>query len=163
MAAQWIYVSDEELNHAADKWLTPNEFLANTPNYPSNPLQGKAVSDCEEKANALVSLIRAKGVRPEEIRVVLGEVAFNNVKTGHAWVELLIDGQWLSLEPNLGPYWDGKAGKLIHRRSIPFDYYKNHTYPILQVWAYYNDIYYLNPEAGSGNAPASWHIAAPSK
>ena len=163
IASQWIYVSDEELNHAADKWLTPHEFLANTPNYPSNPLQGKVVSDCEEKANTLVSLIRAKGVRPEEVRVVLGEVAFNNVETGHAWVELLIDGRWLVLDPSWGPYWDGKAGKLIQRRSIPFDYYNRHTYPVLQVWTYYNDVYGLYMRDGSGNAPASWRISALTK
>jgi len=163
IAAQWIYVSDEVLNHTIDKWLTPHEFLTNTPDYSSNPLQGKAVSDCEEKANALVSLIRAKGIFPEEVRVVLGEVAFNNIKTGHAWIELLIDGRWLVLDPSWGPYWDDRVEKLINRRSNPFDYYARHTYPVVQVWAYYNDIYYQNPKSGLGNAPDSWRITAPFK
>ena len=156
MAVQWVYVSDEELNHTTDKWLTPHEFLANTPHYPSNPLPGKEVSDCEEKANALVSLIRAEGIRPEEVRVALGRVKFNNSETGHAWVELLTGDQWVSLDPSWGPYWDGQAGKLIRTRGISFDYYGSHNYPALQVWAYYNDIYYLDPGDGSGNAPASW-------
>lgn len=157
MAVQWIYVSEQKLNHAADKWLTPHEFLASTPHYPSNPLNGKEVSDCEEQANALVSLIRAEGIPPEEVRVVLGKVTFNDVETGHAWVELLTKGQWVALDPSWGPYWDDKAGKLIQRRGIPFDYYDSHPYPVLQVWAYYNDIYC------SWNAPASWRKAAPAK
>jgi len=156
MAAQWIYVSDEELNHAADKWLTPHEFLANTPNYPSNPLQGEAVSDCEEKANALVSLIRAEGVRPEEVRVALGKVKYDHLETGHAWVELFIDGRWLVLDPSWGPYWDDRSEKLVYRESVSFDYYAGHTYPVLQVWAYYNDIYYEAPGDDSGNVPAYW-------
>ena len=159
MAVQWIYISEEKLNHATDKWLTPHEFLANTPNYPSNPLQGKEVSDCEEQAHALVSLIRAEGIRPEEVRVVLGEVTFNNVKMGHAWVELLMNGKWVALDPSWGPYWDDRAEKLIQRRGISFDYYASHNYPMLQVWAYYNDIYCLDLRASSGNALASWREA----
>jgi hypothetical protein len=157
MAVQWIYVSERKLNHAADKWLTPYEFLANTPHYLSNPFQGEEVSDCEEQANTLASLIRAEGIRPEEVRIALGEVTFDDLETGHAWVELLTNGQWLALDPSWGPYWDDKAEKLVRRRGISFDYYASHTYPVLQVWAYYNDTYYLNPGDGSGNAPASWH------
>jgi len=163
IAVQWIYVSEQKLNHAADKWLTPHEFLANTPHYPSNPLQGEEVSDCEEQANTLVSLIRADGIQPEEVRVALGEVTFNDVETGHAWVELLTNGQWVALDPSWGPYWEGKARKLIWRRGIPFDYYASHTYPVHQVWAYYSDIYYLDQRDGSGNAPASWYKAAPTE
>ncbi len=157
MAVQWTYISDEKLNQAADKWLTPHEYLTSTPYYLSNPLQGEIVSDCEEKANTLVSLIRAKGVRPEEVRVVLGEVYFSDVKTGHAWVELFTDGHWLALDPCWGPYWDDKAEKLVNRRVVPFDYYADHNYPVLQVWTYYNDTYYLDPRDSSGNAPVSWH------
>lgn len=143
IAVQWIYISDSKLNQVADKWLTPHEFLANTPNYPGNPLQGKVVSDCEEKANTLVSLIRAEGVRPEEVRVALGKVKFDYFETGHAWVELLMNGQWLILDPSWGPYRDDRAEKLVYRESVSFDYYIRHTYPVLQVWTYYNDVYYF--------------------
>jgi hypothetical protein len=158
MAVQWTYVTDEKLNRIADKWLTPHEFLTDTPHYSSNPLQGKIVSDCEEKANTLVSLIRAQGVQPEEVRVVLGEVKFGNLKTGHAWVELLTDGQWLALDPCWGPYWDDNSEKLVNRQGVPFDYYTDHGYPVLQVWTYYNDTYFLDPRVGSGNAPTSWYV-----
>ena len=112
IAVQWTYVSDQKLNRVADKWLTPHEFLTSTPYDANNPLKEKVVSDCEEKANTLVSLIRAQGVRPEEVRVALGEVTFNDIKTGHAWVELLTNGHWLALDPCWGPYWDDKAEKL---------------------------------------------------
>jgi hypothetical protein len=157
MAVQWIHVSEEKLNHTADKWLKPHEFLANTPHYPSNPLKGEEVSDCEEQAHALASLMRAYGIQPEYVRLTLGTVKLGKEETGHAWVELLTKGQWLALDPSWGPYWDDKAEKLVRRRGIPFDYYSSHTYPVLQVWVYYNDTYYLDPRDGSGNAPASWH------
>jgi hypothetical protein len=163
IAVQWIYISDSKLNQVADKWLTPHEFLTNTPNYPTNPLQGKAVSDCEEKANALVSLIRAKGVRPEEVRVALGKVTIFNAETGHAWIELLTNGYWLALDPCWGPYWDDRAEKLVSRQGVPFDYYSSHAYPATQVWTYYNDVYYLDVRDGSGNAPTSWGGTAPAK
>ena len=156
VAVQWIYVSDQKLNHTVDKYLTPLQFLTNTPLYRSNPLKGEEVSDCEEQAHTLVSLIRAEGIQPAEIRVALGEVKFGDVETGHAWVELLTNGHWIALDPSWGPYWDDKAEKLIHRQGVPFDYYASHTYPVLQVWAYYNDTYYLDPRDGSGNAPDSW-------
>jgi len=158
MAVQWIYVSDETLNHADDRWLTPQEFLTETPHYPYNPLKGKEASDCEEKANTLVSLIRAEGIRPEDVRVTVGTIKCNNEETGHVWVELFIDGYWMALDPCSGPYWDDKDDKLVLRQGVSFDYYASHTYPAPQIWAYYNDIYYLDPRAGSGNAPASWRL-----
>lgn len=156
VAVQWTYVSEQKLNHVADQWLTPHRFLIETPHNPSNPVKGQEVSDCEEQANTLVSLIRAEGIRPEEVRVALGEVTFNDVETGHAWVELLIDGHWVALDPGSGPYWDDEAEKLVQRRGFSFDYYTNHTFPVLQIWTYYNDIYYLDLRNGSGNAPVSW-------
>ncbi len=157
VAVQWTYVSEQKLNHVADRWLTPHEFLTSTPYYPSNPLRGEEVSDCEEQANTLASLIRAAGIRPEEVRVALGEVIFNDTETGHAWVELFANGHWVALDPSSGPYWHDKARKQVRRRGVPFDYYASHIYPVLQVWAYYNDIYYLDPRDGSGIAPTSWH------
>jgi len=137
--------------------------LTNTPHYSSNPLKGEKVSDCEEQGNTLASLIRAAGIRPEEVRVALGEVMFNDTETGHAWVELFANGHWVALDPSSGPYWDDEAGKQVRRRGVPFDYYASHIYPVLQVRAYYNDIYYLDPRDGSGNAPVSWLKAAPAK
>ena len=158
IAVQWIYVSEQKLNYTTDKWLTPHEFLAKTPHYPSNPLKGKEVSDCEEQAHSLVSLIRAEGIRPEEVRVVIGEVEFAGRAIGHVWVELLINGCWVALDPVSGPYWDDDTERLIIRQGHPFNYYTSHDYPVLQVHAYYNDIYYLDLKDGSGNAPVLWRL-----
>jgi hypothetical protein len=155
-AVRWVYVSDDGLNHSADRWLTPAEFLVDTPRYFDNPLMGSPVSDCEEQANTLVSLLRAQGMGPEEVRVTVGKVMFNSRPTGHVWAEVLRDGRWMVLDPTWGPYWDGGKQKLVKRNGVPFDYYLSHEYPVLNVWVYYNDIYFLNPVAGSGDAPESW-------
>jgi hypothetical protein len=156
-ASRWIYISDEDLNRTTDKWLTPHEFLVDSPHYPANPVQGKAVGDCEEKSNTLVSMLRASGIKPEEVRVVLGEVSFNDIRTGHAWVEVFYNGQWLPLDPSWGPYWNEITGKLVNRKAVPFDYYTGHAYPVVRVWIYYNDIYYLDARNGTGDFPDSWN------
>ena len=157
LAVQWTYVSEKTLNRVADKWLKPQEFLANTPYFPTNPVKGEAVSDCEEQAYVLVSLLRAVGVRAEEVRVVMGKVDFDGTEMGHAWVELFTDGQWLILDPSSGPYWDDEAGEIVNRQGHSFDYYLNHPYPVIEIWVYGNDIYYLDLRDNAGNAPDSWN------
>ncbi len=92
---------------------------------------------------------------------MLGKVSFGDEAKGHAWVELLTDGHWLALDPTDGPYWDDKAERLVRKQGVSFNYYASHTYPVPQVSAYYNDIYYLDPGDGSGNAPASWYKVTP--
>jgi hypothetical protein len=94
---------------------------------------------------------------PEDVRVAVGEVLFNDKEIGHVWVELFVDKQWLVLDPTCGPYWDNETGKLVHRKGLPFNYYASHDYPILQAWVYYNDIYYLDTIASSKDAPSSWY------
>ena len=155
-ANHWIWVSDHTLHGEFEKWLIPQEFLSDTPNYPSNPLKGNAVSDCEEQANTLVSLLRTEGVSPEKVRVVLGKVKFEDGEGGHAWVELWQNEEWLSLDATSGSYWNDDEGKLVKRGGVPFNYYSSHDYPDIEAWSYYNDIYYLDPRTGSGDAPDSW-------
>ena len=89
---------------------------------------------------------------------MLGQVDFEGEVGGHAWGELMWDGEWLPLEPTSGPYWDEEAGRLVSRAGTSFKYFSRHDYPQVEVWAYYNDIYYLDPRDGSGNAPSSWRI-----
>lgn len=163
LAVQWKYVSDQKLNQIDEKWLVPHEFLTNTSYYPANPLKGDIVSDCEEQAYTLVSLMRAEGINPEDVRVVLGEVRFADEVIGHAWVALRINGRWVALDPSYGPYWDDAAGRLIRRRGRSFDYYASHIYPVIQVHAYFNDIYYLDLSSGLGDAPVSWYDVISSK
>ena len=156
LAVQWTYVSEKTLNRVVDKWLKPHEFLANTPYFLTNPVKGEVVSDCEEQAYVLVSLLRAVGVQAEEVRVVMGKVDFDGTEMGHAWVELFTDNHWLTLDPSSGPYWDDEAGEIVHRPGHSFDYYLNHPYPVIEIWVYGNDIYYLDLRDNAGNAPDSW-------
>lgn len=156
MAAGWVYVSDRTLNNSVEKWLTPHEFLTETPWYPTNPLKGKAVSDCEEHANTLVSLLRASGVSAEDVRVVLGRDASSRQNRGHVWVELFINGKWLDLDASSGSYWSDETERLVNQPALPFDYYQSHSFPPLIVEAYYNDVYYYEPGGPSTNAPDLW-------
>jgi predicted transglutaminase-like cysteine proteinase len=158
-AVQWVWVSDSTLNGTSEKWLMPEEFLTNTPNYSTNPARGRKASDCEEQAYTLVSLLRAIGVPAQNVRVVVGKVNFSGEVGGHAWAEIYEDGQWFALEATSGPYWDDEEGQLHESGGYPFTYYKTHRYPSLEIWGYFNDLYYYNPSTGEGNAPASWRTS----
>lgn len=155
-AVQWVWVSDSTLNGTSEKWLMPEEFLTNTPSYPTNPAQGREASDCEEQAYTLVSLLRAIGVSAQNVRVVVGQVNFDGEIGGHAWTEIYDGGQWFALEATSGPYWDDEESQLHESNGYPYGYYKTHTFPSLEIWGYFNDLYYYNPSTGQGNAPASW-------
>ena len=134
----------------------PREFLTNTPAYPTNPVPGQVASDCEEQANTLVSLLRAEGIAARNVRAVLGKVDFGDGEGGHVWVEIMQNGEWLPLEATSGPHWDDEAGEVVPSSGASFSYFSRYEYPSLEVWAYYNDLYYLDPRTGTGNAPASW-------
>ena len=152
----WTWVSEETLNGVAEKWLKPNEFISGTPTYPNNPLPGEIVSDCSEQANTLVSLMRAKEVPAENIRAVLGLVNFSGETGGHVWVEYWNGQRWIALDATSGPYWDDAAGKKVDSRGIAFNYFAAHEYPSLEIWGYYNDVYYYDPRSGEGNPPQKW-------
>jgi len=156
-AVKWLWVSDVTLHGMAEKWIMPNEFLASTPYYPTNPVSGDIASDCEEQAYTLVSLLRAIGISAKNVCVVVGEVNFSGERGGHAWVEIYENGKWFALESTSGPYWDDEEAKLYERRGYPYDYFKKHDYPSVEIWGYFNDVYYYNPSTKEGNAPPSWH------
>jgi hypothetical protein len=157
-AVGWTWVSDQTLHGQSEKWLKPEEFLSDTPTYGANPVKPEVVSDCEEQANTLVSLLRAEGVAPGEVRVVIGEVDFGGEVGGHAWVQLWYEGEWIDLDATSGPYWDDDQNRLVDRNGYPFRFYANHDYPVVQVWAYYNDVFYWDPRTEEGNAPESWKL-----
>ena len=158
VAVQWTWVSDQTLNGVKEKWLMPHEFIVDTPGYPGNPVKPRVVSDCEEQANTLVSLLRADGLSANDVRVVLGKVDFGGEIGGHAWVEVWYNSQWMPLESTSGPYWDDEKGRWFSRAGYPFQHFADNDYPQVEVWSYYNDIYFLDPRDGSGNAPASWRL-----
>ena len=156
VAVSWVWVSDVTLNEMAEKWLMPHTFLVDTPYYPTNPARPREASDCEEQANTLVSLLRAEGVEAENVRVVLGTVNIGESEGGHAWVEVYEDNQWLALEATTGPFYDDDSLELKERRGLPYNYYKTHIYPSVEIWFYYNDIYYMDFIHNKQNAPSHW-------
>jgi hypothetical protein len=155
-AVSWTWVSDQTLHGVSEKWLYPHEFLADTPNDPDNPVPGRVVSDCESQAYTLVSLLRAIGVSAQNVRVVVGQVNFSGQIGGHAWVELYEGNKWFALEATSGPYWDDDDEQLHESSGYPYNYFKTHHYPSIEIWGYFNDLYYYNPWTGQGNAPAHW-------
>ena len=76
--------------------------------------------------------------------------------TFEAVLDLSVGGLPLTAEAG-GPYSGTEGESIALSGSASGGTSPYHTYPVLQVWAYYNDIYYLDSRAGSGNAPASWH------
>lgn len=156
-AVGWIWVSDRTLHGVEEKWLYPQEFLVDTPMYPSNPVKGSLASDCESQAYTLVSVLRSIGIPPENVRVAVGRVQFGDQVGGHAWAEIYVYDRWMQLEVTSGPYWDDEEQRLVQRGGIPYDYFASNEYPALEVWAYFNDVYYYNTTTGEGNAPDYWH------
>ena len=109
-ALSWAWVSDETLNNAEEKWLTPTEFLEETPAYSNDPVPGEPASDCEEQANALASLLIASEEYNEStVRVAIGKIDFEDVSGGHSWVEVYEDGGWFPLDLTDGPYYDDES------------------------------------------------------
>jgi len=157
-AVKWLWVSDQTLNGKRELWLMPHEFLTNTPGYLTNPVQGMIASDCEEQAYTLVSLLRAIGISAEDVRVVVGEANFGDETTGHAWIEIYENGKWFALDATSGSYWNDDDNTLYDRAGYPYRYFKTHTYPSIEIWAYFNDIYYYNPSTGDINAPDHWRV-----
>jgi len=90
------------------------------------------------------------------VRVVLGTVNLGGAEGGHAWVEVYEDNQWLALEATTGPFYDDDSLRLIERRGLPYNYYKTHSYPSVEIWFYYNDIYYVDFIHNKQNTPSHW-------
>ncbi len=159
-ALSWTWVSDKTLNDEEEQWLTPTEFLEETPAYSSSPVCGEPASDCEEQANTLTSLLIASGEYNEStVRVAIGKVDFGDVSGGHAWVEVYEDGGWFPLDPTDGPYYDDESSELIPADSSDIDYeeFLKSEYPAVEIWYYYNNEYFIDLETKIGNAPVSWN------
>jgi hypothetical protein len=156
----WMWVSDTVLNGTEEKWLTPGYFLTQSQTMPTNPMPGKIASDCSEQANTLVSAIRASGVPSERVRVGIGFVNFSGVIGGHAWAEIYDETlmKWVVIDATAGDYWDETTNQFVERAGVSYDYWAKRAFPIIQVWAYYNDEFYYEPNSES-NAPKEWGTA----
>lgn len=159
-AVSWTWVSDETLHNKIEYWLKPKVFLKDTSNkvlYPNNPVDDVA-SDCESQAYTLVSIIEKIGTSKENVRVVVGNVSFSGEISGHAWVEIYQNNYWYELEATSGPYFDDDTKTLVESSGVGINYFKNNPYPVDEYFAYFNDIYFYNPNTGlsSNNLPEHW-------
>jgi transglutaminase-like putative cysteine protease len=104
--------------------------------YPSQTIQLRK-GDCEDFAILLCSLIRAKGIPHEEVKVVAGLVQSGGEVVGHAWVELKHQGEWMPLE------------SATHGPKPPpaFDYYLTHEHPEVKRYYWFNDVNYTKFES----------------
>lgn len=160
-AVSWIWVSDATLNNQPDGWLTPTEFLQDTPDFDSNPVSGEIVSDCTEQANTLASLLIGSGEYDEEtLRVVMGQVTSSNINGGHAWIEVYEDGEWFPVDATVGPRYDDELGEVAYPdnyEDIDFDYFRDENYSVVELWYYYNNKYIIDVSSGTGDAPDNWY------
>jgi hypothetical protein len=160
-AVSWIWVSDATLNDQPDGWLTPTEFLQDTPDFDSNPVSGEIVSDCTEQANTLASLLIGSGEYDEEtLRVVMGQVTSSNINGGHAWVEVYEDGEWFPVDATIGPHYDDDLEEVVYPdnyEDIDFDYFRDENYSVAEIWYYYNNEYIIDVSSGTGDAPDNWY------
>ncbi len=157
-ALSWVWVSEEYLNGVPEYWYTPEEFLTITPTLKTNPSKGIQASDCSEQANTLASLLLASGVDAKNVRVVLGKVNFDGQIGGHAWVEIYENEQWIPLEATAGAYYYEDTDRVSPAQNISYMYFRYHSYPVVEVWYYYNNIYFrdVTKRAGTGNFPENW-------
>ncbi len=163
-ALSWVWVSEQYLNNQDEHWFTPEEFLTQTPTMPKNPKEGRPASDCSEQANTLASVLIADGISEENVRVVLGLVNFEGQRGGHAWVEIYENGRWIPLEATAGAYYDEETGILTGVRSLSYTYFVYHRYPSIEVWYYYNNLFFLDMTEATpkGNAPQHWQESSKS-
>jgi hypothetical protein len=157
-AISWIWVSDLILHKKYEHWLLPAVFITSSPTDPDNPVPGNMVSDCEEHAYTLVSLLEVIGTSKDNVRVAIGMVDFDGETGGHAWVQVYENGEWFELDGTSGPYWDDDENELVESNGFPFSYFKTRPYPVEEYWAFFNDKYYYNPDTGqkSENLPSHW-------
>ncbi len=79
------YVDDYlTYDYRFEYWQFPEETL------------GLRTGYCEDQAILLCTLFRSKGYSPDEVKVVFGLTSAN---TGHAWVELFYQGNWVVFDP----------------------------------------------------------------
>ena len=160
-AVSWVWMSDTTLNGQQDAWLSPTEFLEETPDFNSNPMPGEIVSDCSEQANTLASLLIGSGEYNETtVRVAIGKMQFSGSTGGHAWVEVYKHGEWFPVDAIVGPYYDDYTSKIVYPdnyEDIDFYYFQDKDYSVIEVWYYYNNEYFIDVESRTGNAPDNWN------
>ncbi len=152
-ASDVIYMSDKFQYGVADKWISGETVISDTP---KNNIIKKKAGDCEDKAFLLVSMLRSLGVPPEEVRVGMGKVLVNGATFGHAWVEIYKNGRWLPLESTSGSVYNEQYGIIVHNVPLPYEWFSTYKYPANTIYAYGNDVYFTSFVTNTTNV--DWYI-----
>ncbi len=111
IASDYINPEHYAIIHIAERMKTPEEiyeFCAHQVRY--NPattesnlydyyvLMESRESNCAGHANLLCSLLRAKGIKSEDCRVVYGSILKGGERVNHAWVKLFWNNKWVVLD-----------------------------------------------------------------
>jgi hypothetical protein len=129
--ALFAYVRDE-IEYTTEgnpkKWEYPRSFLQFKSDFWQLPREtiewGKG--DCEDLAILMCTLLRAEGVGASHVRIVLGAVDFGGGQSGHAWIELKMNGTWYVLETTC-------TSCNFVKKSDYYDYFS------AEVWGWFND------------------------
>ncbi len=143
-ARNYINPSDQTIVHLAQELETPEkifdfvrhyvkyENITSEENLYDYIVLDSKESNCAGQSNLLCSILRAYGFPPQECRIVYGRIVKNKVEGNHAWVELVLKGNWIVLDPTpFTPY--RKFGGWLKR-----DFYRK--YQVVPVFEY-NDAY----------------------
>jgi hypothetical protein len=152
-AAQIIYMTDNDLWGVPEKWVSPNIVFTETSTLNTN-IVNVPVSDCEEHAISFVAMARKLGIPAENVRVATGYIEMNGEKYGHAWCQIKENNVWVNVEPTSGNYVEN--GVLYTSTPLGLDYFEDKTYPVIEIWSYFNDEYYITNS--NSNAPTDWDI-----
>lgn len=80
---------------------------------------------CGDYAYLAIALLRAANM---EARYIVGTAGFGDDREGHAWVEVKVDGEWLTMDPTWG------AGYIDYGRFEP-DYTEDYFDPTAEVFS----------------------------
>lgn len=104
-----ISPEDKEVKELAQTLKTPvnayyfvRDFVAFDPSMPAAPPHSTIKTrhaSCTGKAALLCSLYGSLGIPDEHMRIILGEINYENAVVEHAWVEVKLSGAWLQQDP----------------------------------------------------------------
>jgi hypothetical protein len=148
-----VWLSDSTGWGVPEMWIRPTVILNLTDRMESNPVQGQYADDCSGHAVLLTSMLRAKGVKKENVRYCIGLVNFSGSIGGHAWVELDDGDGFFVLETSSGDYFDDELNRVVRQNGFDFDYFRYNEYPVVNRYFCANDMYFQNYVTGESNAP----------
>jgi len=96
LIAQGLFGSSYHISYSQHEFFKyPSEVLGQV-----SRKTGRRMGDCDDTAILLTSLIR-RGLREDRVKTVIGNSIGSRNEADHAWVECLIQGEWLIMETTL--------------------------------------------------------------